>query len=136
MARRKEPEIEVTNASYRRWLQAGRPPFKWFMALAEPTQQGLADIGLTFHVKLQQELLEESEPAGPVTRTEEAGLARELASKLVDDILSGRKKGSEASSIPSMAGLGERKKAAEKSANGPQKKDSRLLGREPDGETK
>ena len=44
--RRKAPvEVQCTQAAFRRWLRAQRPPLTWFLALAEDEQQVLADLG-------------------------------------------------------------------------------------------
>lgn len=40
-----EPEIELTNAAYARWLRAQRPPFSWFLRLGELEQEALALLG-------------------------------------------------------------------------------------------
>jgi len=39
---------EVTNASYARWLRAGRPPFEFFLGLSDLEQECLAGIGDEF----------------------------------------------------------------------------------------
>lgn len=42
---------EIPNAtpnSYQRWIEAGRPPFDWFMRLSELEQDALANIGADY----------------------------------------------------------------------------------------
>lgn len=38
-------EVELTSTAYLRWLRAGRPDFRWFLAQAEDVQETLAKLG-------------------------------------------------------------------------------------------
>ena len=47
-----EPEeITVTSEGYANWLQAGKPPFNWFMGLEPAFQDHLATRGTVFRVE-------------------------------------------------------------------------------------
>jgi len=47
-----EPEdITVTTESYANWLQAGKPPFNWFMGLDPAFQDHLATQGTVYRVE-------------------------------------------------------------------------------------
>jgi hypothetical protein len=115
-----KPGIPITNDNYTRWLQAGRPPFWWFMGLEEPTQQGLADLG-TAHV-LDSSLMQD-ESAGTQDRDDEASKAKALAEELIAGIAGGKRP-----DPATMSGLG-KKQAEQKNSQGMSRS---MFGRPPD----
>ncbi|HXI82128.1 MAG TPA: hypothetical protein VNM34_15075 [Verrucomicrobiae bacterium] len=112
------PPPTVTNASHRRWLRAGRPPWLWFHALPAVEQEQLALIGDDHARDLalaagwavrDPEAAEAAVAAEGGDASAEESMARRIAGEFAAKLLA-RREGRAAA--PTMAGVGARRVAA------------------------
>jgi len=50
--RKRQPEVELNEAAYERWLRAQRPDMRWFLAQSEADQEAMAAIGDLYQTDL------------------------------------------------------------------------------------
>lgn len=124
---RKPKTTEIEPAQYALWLRAQRPPFDWFMRQPALVQQALANEGDAY--------IQDCIALGSGVAEDEEQAAMRLAGSLVSK-LSGA--GNGPTSAPpvhhpiTMAGVGERRREAEKARQDANVAGRSLFGREPD----
>ena len=139
-------EVDLTNDSYVRWLQAQRPPFEWFLAQPEMIQETLAQLGIehaqdlcvAFALALKNPEAVDAGLNGATNPAVEEELAKNVALALVQKAMTNRGNSSpQPSPAPedsamTMAGMMDRREGAEKARKREGAKGYTFLGHPPD----
>jgi len=136
---RKASVPTLTNDGYSRWLRASRPPWAWFLRLSELEQEQLACIGDEFH-RAKAQLVADAIATPQVHKQEDSEQQKdeELAKAMAVNLL--RKIGTEArpkespaySFAETLAGSGNRRRAAQEQHAQEKASAQSLFGRHPD----
>lgn len=143
---RSQPLPVVTNDSYRRWLRAQRPPWGWFLRLAEVEQEQLAiigdeqlqDLAVAIGYAVADPRAADAGIAASAGDTEaEESLAKQVAAGLIQRILARPAPRAAAVASPgeSLGGFGDRRQNRLREAVEAKTAGRKFFGRAPDGVT-